>query len=448
MTTSVSHYPAGHFLLGNLREFNADTLAFLLKSRRYGHLVKFRFGPFQVYIANDPDLIHDVLVTHAAHFYKTTLTKQVFKPTIGEGLFVSDGELWKRQRKLAQPAFHSKRIANYADVMVKYAAEMVESWQPDSERDIEFEMAGLTMRIISKTLFDADVAGETKEISDTVAEVLRITNERFNRFFLLPTWLPTPENRAMKNAAGRLNTLIQRFIEQRRKSGEDKGDLLSMLLMAQEEDGSSMSDEQVMNESKTLFGAGHETTAVALTWAWYLLSQHPDVEAKLQAELDTVLGGRLPTFDDLARLPYTDMIIKETLRLYPPAWATTREVHEKVTIAGEMLPKQTVIIINIYGVQRDGRFFENPKAFIPERFSAENEKRIPKYAYLPFGGGPRVCIGNMFAMMEARLILATMAQKLRLSLKPGLVVEPQRVFTLRPKYGMKMIVKARETLVV
>jgi cytochrome P450 len=245
----------------------------------------------------------------------------------------------------------------------------------------------------------------------------------------------------------RLDEMIQKFIDDRRASGEDKGDLLSMLLLARDEDGTGqMNDKQVRDEAMTLFGAGHETTAVALTWTWYLLSQHPEVEARLHEELNIALGGRQPTLEDLPRLPYTEMIIKEAMRLYPPAFGTTREANTNAEIAGYTIKKGQVVYVNIYGVHRDSRFFPDPDRFDPERFSPENEKQIQKYAYLPFGGGPRVCIGNAFAMMEARLILATVAQKYRLKLAPGHQVAPSRLFTLRPKFGMKMVAARRESV--
>jgi cytochrome P450 len=254
----------------------------------------------------------------------------------------------------------------------------------------------------------------------------------------------------MAQTVKKIDELIQKFIDDRRATGEDKGDLLSMLLLARDEDdgqsgvASQMTDKQVRDEAMTLFGAGHETTAVALTWTWYLLSQHPEVEAKLHEELDTVLGGRQPTLEDLQRLPYTEMIVKEAMRMYPPAFGTTREVIADGEIGGYPTKKGQTVYINIYGVHRDARFFPEPDRFDPERFSPENEKQMHKYAYLPFGGGPRVCIGNAFAMMEARLILATVAQQYRLRLAPGHQVVPERLFTLRPKNGMKMVPTKRE----
>jgi cytochrome P450 len=438
----------GEFLFGSMRSFNRDTLQFLLDARPYGDFVLFKFGPFPVYVANHPDVIHEVLVTKNASFAKSSITKRVLYPAVGEGLFTNDGDSWKRQRKLAQPAFHTKRIASYADVMVAYAERLIKQWRNGATVDIEREMSAVTMQIVAKTLFDAEVTGED-ELSTAVRTVLRISDDRFKRLLPTPLWLPIQENRDLKESVQTLDVIIQQFIDERRASGEDKGDLLTMLMAAMDdEDGTGMSDKQLRDESMTVFGAGHETTSTALTWTFYLLSQYPEVEAKLHDELARVLGGRTPTFADLPNLPYTEMIVKESMRLYPPAWGTTREVIEPVTISDYPIGKRGTVFVNIYGVQRDERFFPQPELFNPERFSAENEKHINKYAYLPFGAGPRICIGNAFAMMEARLILATIAQQFKLGLAPGQVVAPERVFTLRPKYGMKMVAETREPVKV
>jgi cytochrome P450 len=248
----------------------------------------------------------------------------------------------------------------------------------------------------------------------------------------------------MNAAIRRLDALIQRFIEDRRASGKDAGDFLSLLLSARDDDNTAMTDKQVRDEAMTLFGAGHETTAVTLMWVWYLLSLYPEVEAKLHEELDRVLAGRQPTVSDLPQLVYTEMIIKETMRLYPAAWTISRDTHEDVRLADQMIKKGQIVFLNVYGIHRDARYFADPDRFDPERFSAENEKNIPKYAYLPFGGGPRVCIGNAFSLMESRLLLATIAQRFRLSVAPGFAVIPDRLFTLRPKHGLQMMVTARE----
>lgn len=440
--------PPGHFPLGNMRAFSRDTLSLLLEARRYGDFVTIHFGPYIGFIASHPDLMHQILVTDADKFNKPAITKQVMEPVVGKGLFTNEGESWKRQRRLTQPAFHTRRIGAYADVMVKHTLRRIAAWTPGSTQPIDHEMAELTMSIIAETLFNAEVGPEADAIGAAVTTVLSIMNERFNRLIPTPNWLPIPENRVFKREIARLDALIQRFIDERRRTGEDRGDLLSMLLLARDEDdGGFMTDKQVRDEAITLFGAGHETTSNALMWTFYCLSEHPEVEARLHAEVDSVLGDRPPTLEDLPRLPYTEMVIKESMRLYPPAWATTREPNTDVIVGGWPVRRGELILLNIYGVHRDARFFPDPERFDPERFRPENEKLIPKYAYLPFGSGPRVCIGNAFAMMEARLILATIAQRFALRLAPGHTVKPERMFTLRAKGGMPMIVVPRQPAV-
>lgn len=433
----------GHFLLGNMREFNQDTLRFLLYSRQFGDMIMVRFGPAKLYLLNHPDLIHEVLVSKASHFYKSSIIKQALGPVLGEGLFTSDGDFWKRQRKLAQPAFHTKRISNYAETMVDCTETLIQGWLEDARLDVEKEMSDVTIQVVAKTMFGGEVSGIQTLIQE-VRVLLKIMDTRFSRLFQIPRWLPTSENRTLDATMASMNRLMQGFIETRRTSGEDSGDLLSMLLMARDEDnGERMSDKQLRDELMTIFGAGHETTATTLTWVWYLLAIHPEIEAKLHTELDSVLQGHRPAMDDLPRLPYTSQVIKEAMRLYPPAFATSRENSDETEIGGITFPKGTQFLINIYGMHRDSRFFINPDIFDPERFSPESEKSIDKNAYLPFGSGPRVCIGNAFAMMEARLLLATMAQQYRLSLPADMKVEPARRFTLRPRDGLRMVAHKR-----
>lgn len=437
--------PEGQFLLGNLREFQADTLGFLKKLDAYGDLVRFQFGPFPVYYTRKPEYIHQVLVTDARSFQKSQATKKALRQVVGNGIFTSDGDFWKRQRKLVQPAFHSQRIGAYADVMVDFAEKMLGEWQDGETRDIGGDMAGVTMNIISKTMFDAEMESDLREIKEAVVTALEIVDDRFNTLLPIPDWLPIPRNVRMRQAVASMDRTIQRFVDERRASGEDKGDLLSMLLAAQDEDGQGMTDQQVRDECMTLFGAGHETTAVTLTWALYALSQYPDSEARLHAEIDRVLGQRRATLADLPNLPYTEMVIKETLRFFPPAWGTTRQSVAPVQLGPHTLPANSVIFLGLMNLHHDARYFPDPEHFDPERFSPEREKDIARHTYLPFGAGPRVCVGNMFAMMEAQLVLATIAQRYKLRLVPGHPVVPDRVFTLRPKYGVKMIVSARKS---
>jgi cytochrome P450 len=436
----------GHWLMGVINEFNGNTLRFLEKAATYGDFVKMKFGPFDLYYLNHPDYVHDMLVTNASNVEKSFTIKRSLQDVSGENLFTSDGEFWKRQRKLMQPAFHAKRIGAYGDTMVDYALREIESWADNSEVDVDKAMTNVTMNVITKTMFDTEVGAETRAVGETFTRLLQIVNERAGRIFDFPSWMPTSENREIHRLVAQLKALIQRFIDERRASSEDKGDLLSMLLAAQDDDGNYMSDEQVINEMLTIFAAGHETTAYTLTFAWYALSQNPDVLEKLHHEVDTVLQGRRATLADLPNLPYNEQVIKETLRLYPAAWAFSRTAIADVKVGEYTIPKGASVMVAPWTLGRDARWYAHPQVFDPERFTLENEAKTPRYAFVPFGGGPRVCIGNQFAMMEARLILATIAQHYQLSLKPGFVTEPIRAFTLRPSNGMKMIAHVREAI--
>jgi cytochrome P450 len=436
----------GKFLVGILPEFSDDALSFMLDVRRYGDIVLSHFGPFPVYFLNSPTLNHQVLVEDADKYYKSAVTKAVLAPAIGTGIFTSDGDFWRRQRKLMQPAFHTKRIGAYADAMTRLTDTMLAAWRDGQTLMLDEQMAHLTMAIISKILFDAEMAQDLDAIGKSITTILKRSDERFNQVPTIPYWLPTKANRELREGVATLDALIQRFIDERRRAGyEDKGDLLSMLLEAQDDDGTGMTDKQLRDEAMTVFGAGHETTAVTLTWAFYLLAQHPDVEARLHEELAQVLGGRTPTLADLPNLKYTEMVIKEAMRLFPPAWGTSREPITDVTIGGYPVKKGSTVFINIYGMHRDERYFADAEAFDPLRWLPEREAEIPKHAYIPFGGGPRVCIGNALAMMEAKLVLATIAQRFTMDVAAGHPVVPQRMFTLRPKHGMKMVLRERET---
>ncbi len=438
--------PKGNFFLGSMTEYTrSDKLEYLTKLRDdYGDVVRMRFGPFPVYMLYHPDDVHDVLVKQAAKFYKPRLTKTIFRRFLGNGLIVSDGDFWKRQRKLAQPAFHARRIEAYAQTMVEYTQKLISGWRDGEARDADQEMMKLTLGIVAKTLFDADVSGDAEEIGAAMTVIQEIANQQFNSLLPpMPEWLPTPTNRREQQAVEALDRVIERVISERRASGEDKGDLLSMLLLAEDENGERMTDAQVRNEAMTLFLAGHETTSNALTWTWYLLSEHPEVEAKLHDELAIVLGGRAPTLADLGQLKYTEMVVKESMRLYPPAWGFSREPLEDVEIGGYTLEKGKPVFIIPYIQHRDARWFSEPERFLPERWGEGLEDNLPKYAYIPFGGGPRVCIGNSFAMMEARLLLATIAQQYRLAVKPGYKVVPEPLITLRVKGGLPVTLHKR-----
>ncbi len=430
--------------LRNLRAFQTDILGFLTRiAREYGDFAQFSFGPFRMCLVNHPSLVHQVLVEDAAKYYKTKLTKALLRPSLGDGLLISDGELWKRQRKLIQPAFHAARIAAYADTMTAYTQQAIAEWQPSQTRDIGHDMMALTLDIVIKTLFGEQLTPKEREDIGRAVDIgQQQVGQAFKTIFRAPDWLPTPARRRGEWATQTINAVIARFIARYRQTGQDRGDLLSMMLATVDESG-GMSDALARDEAFTLIVAGHETTANTLTWAWYLLSQHPQVEAALHAELDATLGGRAPSFDDLPRLPFTEAVVKETLRLYPAAYVTAREPQEDVRIGDYPAPKDSTVLISPYVTQRDPRWFDAPEQFKPERWLGDLEKRLPKFAYFPFGGGPRICIGNAFALMEARLILATIAQCFRLTLAPGHRVTVDPLVTLRPKHGMRMVVQAR-----
>lgn len=430
--------PRGSALLGSARDFRERSLEFLREAASYGDVSSWRFGPFRMIQVNGPEAVRRVLVEDAESYYKDRLTKSILMPILGNGILISDGDLWKRQRKLVQPAFHVKRIAAYGDVMVAFARRMMATWTPGQTIDIHKAMMQLTLEVVAKTLFDADVASDVELIGQAVHIGQVNSNSRFTALISPPLWLPTPANRRGRWAIQTLNGIVRRFIEERRASGEDRGDLLSMLLLAVDDEGSGMTDQQAVAEAMTLFLAGHDTTANTLTWAWYLLDQHPEVRAKLHAELDTVLAGRAPTLDDLPKLTYTDMVIREVLRMYPAAWIVSREAVADTSLDGYRIRKGTTLFISPYSIHHDPVRFPEPDRFDPERFSAGWEDRIPKYGYIPFGGGPRICIGNSFALMEARLILAAIAQAWQPALPPGHVVQNAPMVTLQPKGGLPM----------
>lgn len=437
--------PKGKLIGGNFREFRRNSLSYLQQAvRDHGDVVYFRFGPQHVYFLNHPDYIKDVLVTHHQSFMKGRALQRS-KRLLGEGLLTSEGDFHRRQRRLAQPAFHRARIASYATVMTDYAARTLSRWHDKETLDISQEMMRLTLAIVGKTLFDADVEREADEIGAALTSVMELFDMLLMPFSELLEKLPLPHVRRFKRARERLDATIYRIIEERRRSVEDRGDLLSMLLSARDEEygGEQMSDLQVRDEVMTLFLAGHETTANALTWTWYLLSQHREVEAKLDEELDVVLEGRTPTFEDVPRLRYTEMILAESMRLYPPAWAIGRLALKDYEVGGYTIPAKSLVLLSQYVTHRDARFFTEPARFDPERWTPEAKDTRPQFSYFPFGGGPRRCIGEGFAWMEGILLISTLAQHWRMRLVPNHRVEPMPVITLRPKYGMKMTLEKK-----
>jgi len=411
-------------------------------AREYGDIAGLRILNFKTIFINHPDLIEEVLVTNARLYSKGRVLR-ANRHVFGEGLLTSEGEFWLRQRRLSQPAFHRARIASYAATMVEYAQRMMDGWRSGEERDVHREMLRLTLQIVGKTLFDTDVERDAQEVGKSLELLLEI-GANFRRTIFVPHWLPTPANLRVKREVAQIEKILYRIISERRASGRDAGDLLSMLLAAQDEDGSRMTDKQLRDETITLFLAGHETTASTLSWTWWLLAQNPAAEAKLHQELDAVLGERAPTLDDLSKLVYAGHVITESLRLYPAAWGLARLAVQDHEIAGYPVTKGMGVTMAQWVVHRDKRWYDAPEEFRPERWENDLLKRLPRFAYFPFGGGPRQCIGNTFALMEATLILATIARKFRLRLVPNHPVVPLASIALRPRHGVRVKLESRE----
>jgi len=438
--------PKGSLIMGVMREFNRDTLGFIERCRRdYGDVVRSRFLYVTAYFLYNPADIETLLTTNAKSFRKAqSLRSPFFHRLVGNGLVTSEGDFWRRQRRLAQPAFHRQRISSYGEVMVQYANRAIDKWRDGEQRDVAKDMTRLTLEIVVKTLFNSDVSNDADHVGAMLSQIARPFASQATLKWIADNRLPTPGHYRYFNAVREIDNIVYRIIAERRASGTDEGDLLSMLLQAQDEDGSQMSDKQLRDEVMTLFLAGHETTALALSWSWYLLATHRTAEAKFHEELDEVLGGRAPEVSDLPRLKFTEMIAKETMRLYPPAYAVGREAIEETEIGGFRVPRGTQLFAFQWATHRDERFFERPDEFVPERWADGSMQSLPKYAYFPFGGGPRQCIGNYFAMMEIVLLLATIGQRLKFTVLPEHPVEVLPVLSLRPKNGIKVKLSARQ----
>jgi cytochrome P450 len=437
--------PKGGYLFGSAAAFRRDQLGFYAScAREYGDVVQTRMGSYRILLVYHPDAIEELLVTRNRDFIKSPGVVRLLRPLLGNGLFLAEGDTWLRQRRLVQPAFHRQRMAGYGDVMAAFAERHVAGWKDRDVIEVHAEMMALTQAIVGKTLFDADVSGDAHDASQAARVVAQDFGARLRSLQLIPYWFPTPRNLRTRRAIRRLDELIHRIIAERRAITEDRGDLLSMLLHAQDaDDGSRMTGQQVRDEVMAMFLAGHETTAVALSWTWYLLAQHPDADARLTDELCQVLDGRAPSVADLPRLSYAGMAVTESMRLYPPAYGIGRQAAQATEIAGQPIAPGDILIAPTWTVHRDRRWFEEPEAFRPERWAGDLAQRLPRFAYFPFGGGPRQCIGNSFAQMEAVLILAAIAQRFRLTLVPGQRITPTPYVTLRPEPGVRMLLARR-----
>lgn len=407
-------------------------------------MARLRVGPYRLLYVNHPDLVHELLVVKHASFAKGRILDQA-RDIFGQGLLTSEGELHRRQRRLIQPAFHRRRIEAYATAMAADAADTAARWQDGATVDIAREMMLLTLRIVARSLFSLDVEDrEAREVGRALDALVGAFELTVNPFRRLMEKLPIPSIRRARQGLETLDALVYGLIDERRRTGGSGGeDLLSLLLDARDEEGGGMDDRQVRDEVLTLFLAGHETTANALTWSWFLLARHPEAAARFRAEVDTVLGDRLPGADDVPRLVATRQVLAESMRLYPPAWAISRRAIEPVEIGGFPLTPGTGVLASQWVAHRDPRFFPDPLSFRPERWTESFEAGLPKLAYFPFGGGPRLCIGLGFAWMEGILLLATLGRRWTMDLVPGLPVEPDPRITLRPKHGVQVILKRR-----
>jgi cytochrome P450 len=444
--------PPGSTILGNLGELGEQPLDFLTKcDRDYGDIVPLRLGPTAACFITRPDLIESVLKNRKS-FIKSRGFRALNR-LLGNGLLTNEGDSWFRQRRLAQPVFHRKRIEGYGRIMVDYTEKMLNDWQASElaePRDIHVDMMRLTLNIVMKAIFNQDVSvGD----ANTVAHALDVSMEWFDskrrQNFFVVEWFPRPENIRYRNAIKAMDETIYSIIRQRRESGEDPGDLLSMLMAARDEDdGSGMSDQQLRDEIATLVLAGHETTANSLSWTWMLLAQNPDVAAQLHQELEQVLQGRSPKLEDLPQLPYTQAVINESMRLYPPVAMLGREATEDVVVGDYLIPKNCVVIISQWVMHHSAQYFDEAEAFKPERWLPQPgksplESQLPRGVYFPFGDGPRICIGKGFALMEAALILATVAQRYQIDLVSTHEIVPQSSITLRPEKGIQVTLKQR-----
>jgi cytochrome P450 len=439
-------------LLGSVGDFRRDSLGFMEEvARRYGDVARYRMANMVWHQVNHPEGVRRVLQQNNHNYGKGSLTKGIIGPILGEGLFTSEGGTWMRQRRLMAPVFHRKSVASFGEMMTDSTLEMLKRWEVAMDTraplDVAAEMAGLTLDIVTGALFSSHVGEEPEVVSRSVETILAEVSHRFSTPFYPPLRVPTRRNLRLKGAIRTIDRAVYRIIEERRRRGGGGDDLLALLMGARDEDtGEAMTDRQLRDEVITLFIAGHETTANALSWTFYLLAKNPEAERKLRAELDESLGAngsrRAPTVADLPRIPYARRVVEEAIRLYPPAWITNRQALYDDEILGYHIPAGAFVMISPYVIHRHPDLWENPLDFDPDRFSPERSEGRPRYAYFPFGGGPRQCIGRDMALVEAHLILATIASRYRLRLaSENIAVEPEALATLRPRGGLPMRVE-------
>lgn len=445
----IPDYP-GHWLTGVLEERRRDPIGFFTRVAELGDVSRFRVVNTHVYGMNHPDAVKHVLVDNAQNYWKGSFA-QFLKPLLGQGLLLADGEFWKRNRRIVQPAFHREALGRMVEGMAEPVTRMVSRWSGSAEMksapfDLAPELMALTMSIVARALFTSDVTDRADGVREALNRALSELNVRIVSSNPLRPLFPTRQQRAFREAVKALDEVVFRIIAARRAEGSPDGrhDLLAMLMQTEDADtGEKMTDAQLRDEVMTLFLAGHETTAGALTFLFFVFSQHPGVEASVRTELAGALQGRDLKISDLAKLPYTQRVIDETLRLYPPVWLFTRQAYREDVVLGHRLPPKAIITVCPYSLHRDSRFWSEPERFDPDRFLPENVQKRPRLAYVPFGGGQRLCIGNQFALLEMVLVLSRVLAKFHLKVEPGQTLELQPMITIRAKHGLRVRLEPR-----
>lgn len=436
--------PKGLPLLGLVLEIRKDPLGTLQRvAKEFGDVVSLPVLGKNRILVNRPEYIQQLFLLQHAKLHKSTLTKQAVQPLLGDGLLTSEGDFWRQQRRLAQPAFHRARVNEYEPTMVECAIEQASKWRDGETRNIAEEMMQLTLEVAVQTLFGTSLASESQKIGNAMTFLMRHYLRRARTPWSVPESWPTQANRLAKRDREYMDSLVYKIIEERKNQTQPRKDLLWLLMAAMNEDGSRMTAKQLRDETMTLFLAGHETTALALGWNWYLLSENPAAETKLHAELDAELHGKPAGVNDLERLPYLQAAVKESLRLYPPAFILARTNISPVNIGDFEIAAGTTILASQWVTHRDARYFEQPEMFRPERWLDGLEERLAGGTYYPFGDGPRRCIGQGFALLELTLVIAAIAQKFRFKLVPGSPIDVEPLITLRPRYGIPMTIHAR-----
>jgi len=435
----------GHWLWGGTFDFQRNPAEFVLEAHeKYGDVFVTRVLTGQSFFIRDPAVVNAINVTHAKHIHKPKVVKQMWKPFLGQGLVPNDGESWKRQHKLIMPGFHKMRVDAYAPTMAAYTRDMIRGWKNSETRDFRKEMLEVTLRLVAKTLFDTDLAHDWQTVHQAMEDISEALIDHAQTPIPAPRWWPSERNKRMVRALDAMDGVIQRLVSARRKDRKDRGDLMSHIVFATDEQG-SMSDKQMRDELMTLIFAGHETTAHTLTWAWYLLATNRDKLKKAQREIDETIGDRPIGVDDLRNLPYLEMCLKESLRRLPAVWIYAREAQCDLRLGDYFFPKGAILAVSPLATGRNPKYFDQPLEYRPERWTRERERQLPKGAYVPFAAGPRVCLGKQFAMMEMRIVLGTLIQNVDVNVLEGFEPDFVAELSLNPgERGMPMKVRFRE----